>query len=44
MRTIDSKGKRVVSDFVNNMCGVDSGDVSYAEGQCECLVAAILVC
>lgn len=44
MRTTDIRVKEVTSKFVNRMCGVQNGgDVSSAEGQCECLLAAIMV-
>ena len=41
---MDSKGKRATCDFVNLICGVDVGDVSMPEAQCECLIGAIIVC
>ena len=44
LSTVDRKGKRAISRFVNEICGVDVGDVSSAEGQCECLIGAITVC
>ena len=43
MKSLDSKGKRAASDFINLLCNVDADDVSGAEGQCECLVGAIVV-
>ena len=43
MRVTDRKGKRAISEFVNQICGVDAGDVSCADGQCECLIGAITV-
>ena len=42
-RTIDAKGKRVVCEFVNLMCGVNGRDVSTIDEQCECLLEAITV-
>ena len=42
-RTVDSKGQEVVSDFINMVCGVNGRDVSSADGQCECLLEAIMV-
>ena len=44
MNTVDSNGKQLACEFVNRMCGVDEGDVSAPEGQCECLIGAIIVC
>ena len=44
MRTVDSKGKRALSKFLTQLCGVDVGDASCSEGQCEFLVGAIIVC
>ena len=41
--TIDSKGKQVACIFINLICGGDCGDVSCADGQCECLISAITV-
>ena len=43
MRTVDRKGKQAVCDFINLMCGVNGSDVSTADGQCECLLEAIIV-
>ena len=43
IRAVDQRGKQLVSAFVNLICGVDSGDISRAEGQCECLLGAITV-
>ena len=43
MRTVDRKGKRVVCDFINQICGVEVGDASTIKGQCECLIGAIIV-
>ena len=43
MRTVNRKGKQIACDFVNLICGVDVGDVSSVDGQCECLVGAITV-
>ena len=43
MGTVDKRGKRAISRFVNQICSVDV-DVSSAEGQCECLIGAIIVC
>ena len=40
---MEEKGKRVVCNFINAMCGVDSGDINSADGQCECLLSAIIV-
>ena len=44
MITTDRKGKRAISGFVNEICGVDVGNVSSADDQCECLIGAITVC
>ena len=44
MRTVDARGKQAVSALVNQICGVDVGDVSRIANQCECLLGAILVC
>ena len=43
IKTADSKVKEMASDFVNRICGADGSDVSTADGQCECLLAAITV-
>ena len=45
MRTVDSKGKKVACEFINAMCcgGDEKIDVSSADGQCECLLKAIIV-
>ena len=44
LKTVDKKVRRTISLFVNQMCSVNVGDVSSAEGQCECLVGAVTVC
>ena len=36
--------KGAISDFLNQICGVEVEDVSSADGQCECLIGAIVVC
>ena len=41
---IDEQDKRSLGEFVNLICGSDVSVVSCAEGQCECLVSAIIVC
>ena len=43
-RTVDKKGKRAISAFVNQVCGTSVGDVSKVDGECECLLGAIIVC
>ena len=43
-RTVDRKGKQATCDFLNQICGVDVGDVSCDDDQCECLIGAITVC
>ena len=43
MRTADRNVKRITCEFVNRICGVNGSDVSTADGQCECLLEAIIV-
>ena len=44
MRAVDRKGKRAISEFINQICSVGVGDVSSVKAQCECLIGAIIVC
>ena len=43
-RMADKKGKRIICEFVNQLCGTEVGDVARADSECECIVGAILVC
>ena len=43
-RTVDRKGKRVICEFVNQVCGTEVGDVSVEDDQCESIIGAIIVC
>ena len=43
MQTVDTNVKRVTTEFVNRICGVNGNDVSSADGQCDCLLEAIIV-
>ena len=44
MQTTDNKVKEAACEFVNQVCGANTDDVSGAEDQCECLVGCITVC
>ena len=44
MRTVDERGKQAICELVNQMCGVEVGEINGAEDQCECLIGAITVC
>ena len=41
---IDMNQRNEISRFVSHLCSVTVGDVSSAEGQCECLLGSITVC
>ena len=44
IRTVDTNIQQAVCALINEMCGVNVSDVGSVDGQCECLVGAIVVC